>query len=80
MCMVSISKVTSWSKMTALVPAAMSTFQPAECRTGIKRDKGRISAVFEGQLPGICHMTFLLTFQFGHVTTHGYKEASRRDG
>ena len=66
--------------MTAPVPAATATFQPAEWRTGLQRDKGHVSAVFEGQLPGICHMTFLLTFQFGHVTTHGYKEALRKDG
>ena len=38
-CMVSIPKVTSWSKMAAPVPASMSTFQPAEWRTGRKGAK-----------------------------------------
>lgn len=40
LCMVSIPKVTSWSKMAAAAPAFMSTSQPAKWRTGRKRGKG----------------------------------------
>lgn len=32
MCIVSIPRVTSWSKMAAAAPAFMVTFQPAKCR------------------------------------------------
>lgn len=36
LCIVSIPRVTSWSKMAAPAPAFMITFQPAKCRKGGK--------------------------------------------
>lgn len=78
LCVVSISKVTSWSKMAApAVPAFMCTFRPAECR---KWGKGHVLAVFEGRLLEIRHMAFPITSPWSHEATPGCQEAWRRSG
>lgn len=74
-CIVSVCRITSWSKMAAPIPIFVITFQPAKCRKG---GKGHVSVIFEGGLPEICHMTFPHSSQFSHVATAGCKEAWKR--
>lgn len=77
LCIVSVSRIASWSKMDAPTPIFIITFQPAKFR---KEGIGHMSAIFEGGLPKICHMTFSHTSQFSHVATAGCKKAWKRAG